>query len=257
MLAREKSQKIVLIKTRARACTDCGLEAFCLAGGLQDQELEQLAAIVKRRITLGRGEHLYRMGGKFRSVFAVRTGSLKTYTLSENGAEQITGFHFPSELVGLDAITKRFHPSAVQALETTTLCELPYDRLEALVQLRASVRQQFIRLMSKEVLANSEHITLLGKKDAKARLATLLLRFARRFEQRGFSAREFHLSMSRSDIGNHLGLSTETVSRLFTGFQRLGLILVDRKLVKIHDHDALLVFSGDAPGQSEARQSQG
>lgn len=257
MFAREKSKKVVLINTQRGGCTDCGLGAFCLAGGLQNQELVQLAAIVKRRITLGRGDHLYRMGGKFRSVFAVRTGSLKTYTLSENGAEQITGFHFPSELVGLDAITKRLHPSAVQALETTTLCELPYERLEALIQVRSSVRQQFIRLMSKEVLANSEHITLLGKKDAKARLATLLLRFARRFEQRGFSAREFHLSMSRSDIGNHLGLSTETVSRLFTGFQRLGLISVDRKLVKIHDNDSLLIFSGDSPAEGGAQQLQG
>lgn len=257
MLAREQSQKMVLISTQGGGCTDCGLGAFCLADGLQRQELEQLEAIVKRRVTLGRGEHLYRMGGKFRSVFAVRTGSLKTYTLSENGAEQITGFHFPSELVGLDALTRRLHPSAVQALETTTLCELPYDRLEGLIQQRSSLRQQFIRLMSKEVLANSEHITLLGKKDAKARLATLLLRFARRFEQRGFSAREFHLSMSRSDIGNHLGLSTETVSRLFTGFQRLGLISVDRKLVKIHDHDSLLVFAGDSTGEAEAQRLQG
>ena len=256
MLATEQGQKIVLINTGGISCKNCGLGVFCLADDLQAYELEQLVAIVKRRIILGRGDHLYRMGSQFRSIFAVRTGSLKTYTLSENGAEQITGFHFPSELVGLDAITKRLHPSAAQALEKTTLCELPYDRLETLAQQRSPVRRQLIRLMSKEVLANSEHITLLGKKDAKARLATLLLRFVRRFEQRGFSTREFHLSMSRSDIGNHLGLSTETISRLFTSFQRLGLISVDRKLVKIHDHDALLLFAGDT-GEAEAQRLQG
>ena len=74
---------------------------------------------------------------------------------------------------------------------------------------------------------------------ADARLASVLLTLSHRFQERGYSASEFYLSMSRSDIANMLGLAVETVSRLFTQFQEQGILHVDRKHITLLDHHKL------------------
>lgn len=78
--------------------------------------------------------------------------------------------------------------------------------------------------MSNEIMGDQEMILLLSKKNAEERLAAFLHRLSTRFAERGFSAREFRLSMTRGDIGNYLGLTVETISRLLGRFQKLELI---------------------------------
>ena len=244
------------IETATPSCGNCGLRACCFGNRLNPGEVAGLTEIVKRRIPLAKGEHLYRMGSPFRSIYAIRTGSMKTYTLDVNGEEQVSGFHLSTELIGLDAISTGAHPSAAQALESTTLCEIPYQGLQDLGVQHPGLLQRLVRIMSQEVLYNAQHVMLLGKKNAKARLAILLLGLGQRFLRRGFSCREFCLNMSRSDIGNHLGLSTETVSRLFTCFQKHGFISVDKKRIKILDMEALVGCAGEPTVGVQPRRAQ-
>ena len=82
-------------------CKDCSLAPLCLPLSLNLEDMDALDEIVKRGRPLKKGEFLFRQGDAFDSVFAVRAGALKTFTLSDAGEEQITGFHLPSELVGL------------------------------------------------------------------------------------------------------------------------------------------------------------
>jgi CRP/FNR family transcriptional regulator len=233
------------IDSAMASCGRCGLHACCFGGRLSTGEFKALDEIVKRRIALPKGAHAYRMGTAFQSIYAIRTGSLKTYTLDYSGDEQISGFHLPTELIGLDAIFASYHPSAAQALESTTLCELSYEGFLSFGFKQPGLQQRVLRIMSQELQRTAEHVMLLGKKNAKARLAVMLLRLGQRFQERGFSGREFRLSMSRSDIANHLGLSTETVSRLFTCFQKQELIAVERKQVKILKLEALVEAAGE------------
>jgi CRP/FNR family transcriptional regulator len=74
---------------------------------------------------------------------------------------------------------------------------------------------------------------------AEERLATFLLNLSRRVPRRGFSATEFHLRMTRDEIGSYLGLKLETVSRLFSAFQKEGLLEVQQKHVRIRDSEGL------------------
>ena len=97
-------------------------------------------------------------------------------------------------------------------------------------------------------------MVILGQKSAEERLASFLIGLSNRFRRRGFSANQFNLSMSRSDIGNYLGLALETVSRLFTRFQNEGLLRVDRKHIELLDRDRLRVFSGVQRSRDGARQ---
>ncbi|OGI42537.1 MAG: transcriptional regulator [Candidatus Muproteobacteria bacterium RBG_16_65_31] len=230
------------------ACKNCTLFQLCLPVGMAAADLELLDRIIKRRRPIQRGEHLFRIGDPFRSIYAVRSGSVKTYTMLEDGRQQVTGFHLPGELLGLDAINLDHHPCSAKALEATSVCEVPFDRLEELGREVPSLPRQMLRIMSKEILHDQSLLLQLGKNSSEERLAAFLLNLSSRFQQRGFSTREYNLSMSRVDIGNYLGLAEETVSRLFTRFQEQGLITVQRKHVRILDLEKLKELTGLSQG---------
>jgi len=197
--------------------------------------VERLDDIVKRSRPLHRGDHLFRSGDNFRSLYVVKTGSVKTYTPREDGGEQVLGFHLPGEVIGLDAIERESHNCSGKVLETSAICEIPFGRLEELSGSIPSLQHQMYRLLSKEIGQDTEMLMLLGKKNAEERLATFLLSLSTRLKSRGLSATDFYLSMSRHEIGNYLGLAVETVSRLFTRFQDEGLLAVERKHVQLLD----------------------
>lgn len=221
------------------ACQECCLNSLCLPVGMDKDDLARLDEIIERKPPMGRGDHLFHIGDDFRAIYAVRSGSLKSYSTTENGQEQIIGFHFPGDLVGLDAIADHAYPISARALETTSVCAIPFEQLDALSGEMPSLRSQLLKLMSREISHDEQNIITLGQKSADERLAAFLIGLSKRFALRGFSSTEFNLSMSRGDIGNYLGLALETVSRLFTRFQRDGLIRVDRKFIEILDLQSL------------------
>ena len=239
-----KLEKVVSLKDIKVACQECSLTEICLPVGIGRKDLDRLDSIIERKRPMLRGEHLFHIGDQFECLYAVRSGSLKTYATSEEGQEQVMGFHLPGELIGLDAIAENRHPLAAKALETTSICEIPFHDLEVLSTQLPGLQHQLLRVMSKEIRDDEQNMVILGQKSAEERLASFLIGLSNRFRRRGFSANQFNLSMSRSDIGNYLGLALETVSRLFTRFQNEGLLRVDRKHVELLDRDRLCVFSG-------------
>jgi CRP/FNR family transcriptional regulator len=243
-MSKDNNNKVVSLSQIKVACENCSLHQLCLPIGIDDADLDQLEQIIKRPRPLKRGEHMVRQGDPFKSLFAVRSGSVKSYTIMDDGSEQITGIQLSGEMLGLDAINEDLHPCGIKALETTSYCEIPFDQLEELSGRLPSLRRQLLRILSKEILHDEELLLLLGKKTAEERLATLLASLSDRYKDRGFSATEFHLSMSRNDIGNYLGLAVETVSRLFSRFQDQGLLDVEGKLIKLIQLDEIKKISG-------------
>jgi CRP/FNR family transcriptional regulator len=232
-------RKVISFEHIKVACKNCSLGTLCLPLGLAPEDVERLDSIVKRNRPLHRGDHLFRNGDKFRSLYVVKTGSIKTYTPSEDGGEQVLGFHLPGEIIGLDAIEQETHSCSGKVLETSAICEIPFARLEELSSTIPSLQHQMYRLLSKEIGQDTEMLMLLGKKNAEERLATFLLSLSGRFKKRGLSSSDFYLSMSRHEIGNYLGLAVETVIRLFTRFQDEGLLNVERKHVQLLDLNKL------------------
>jgi CRP/FNR family transcriptional regulator len=223
------------------ACRVCSLHRLCLPLGIDKDDLDRLASIVsRRRPPLKRGEYLFHAGDPFKAVYVIRAGSVKTVTVSREGDEHVTGFYLPGELIGLDAIAGGCHPCAAKALESTAVCEIGYGELEALSRKIPGLQRQLLRLMSCEIRHDRNMMVLLGGMPAEERLAALLVNLSDRFRQRGFSANDIRLSMSRYDIGSYLGLAVETVSRLFSRLQGEGFITVERKHVHIRDVEALV-----------------
>ena len=248
-------RKIISFENIKVACRNCSLSTLCLPMGLVPEDVEKLDAIVKRNRPLHRGDHLFRQDEGFHSLYVVKTGSVKTYAPSEDGGEQVLGFHLPGEIIGLDAILENRHGCSAKVLETSAVCELPFDRLEELAASVASLQHQLYRLMSKEIGDETQMLMLLGKKNAEERLAAFLLSLSNRFKRRGFSATDFYLSMSRHEIGSYLGLAVETVSRLFTRFQEQGLVRVERKHIQIIDRDALEAVVAGQPNHRDRQQA--
>ncbi|MFW1676247.1 fumarate/nitrate reduction transcriptional regulator Fnr [Pontibacter sp. JAM-7] len=228
-------------------CQTCSLSSLCLPVSLNMTEMERLDNIIDKSKPLKKGDHLFTQGTPFTSIYAIRAGSVKTYTLTNEGEEQITGFFFPGELVGMSGFDCNEYPVAAKILETTTVCEIPFERLDDLAGQLPELRRQMLRSMSKEIREEQQMMLLLSKKNADERIATFLIKLSQRFKQRGYSETSFRLSMSRNEIGNYLGLAVETVSRIFTRFQKSGLLGVEGKEVQLTDLDQLYQLSGECP----------
>ena len=225
-------------------CKDCSLATMCLPLALHDKDMDTLDDIVKRGKPLRKGELLFRQGDTFSSVYALRSGTIKTFSVDDAGIEQITGFHLAGELIGLSGMDGDRQPLSAMALETTSICEIPYERLDDLTDKIPGLRRQVMRLMSREIREDQQMMLLLSKKTADERIATLLINLSARFRSRGYSANRFRLAMSRNDIGNYLGLAVETVSRVFTRFQQQGLVAAEGKQIDILDHAELCALAG-------------
>jgi CRP/FNR family transcriptional regulator len=220
-------------------CSSCNLRELCLPKGLADEDLARVEKIVYARRRVRRGEALFNAGDEFHSVYAVRSGFFKTTILNEDGREQVTGFNMPGELIGMDGIgTGSYHGNAV-ALEDCEVCVLPFSLIEELGREIPTLQRHLHCVLSREIVRDHGVMMLLGSMRAEERLAVFLLNLSKRFLRRGYSQSDFHLRMTREEIGSYLGLKLETVSRLFSKFQEDGLIGVQQKYVRIRDIDGL------------------
>lgn len=238
------------------SCNTCSLSTLCLPVSLNDEEALRLDDIVEKSKPLHKGDFLFRQGEEFTSLFAIRAGSLKTYSVNPEGEEQINGFYFPGELVGLAGFDSGSYPMSAKMLETTTVCEIPFSRLDDLAGQMPELRRSVMRSMSHEISDDQQMMMLLSKKTAEQRIATFIFKLSQRYAIRGYSAQSFRLSMSRNEIGNYLGLAVETVSRIFTRFSSQELIHVEGKELEILDQKALLEAAGEAPSP-ECNQHHG
>lgn len=221
------------------SCGDCRLNAICLPISLHIDDIDKLNDIIQRGRPLQKGEYLYRSGDAFQSVYAVRSGSIKALNITNDGQEQVTGFYLPGEVLGMDGIAQNRYSNSAIALETSAVCEIPFSQLEGLSLKLPTLQRHFFQLMSKEITSDQQLITLLSKNSADERIASLLLSISTRNHHRHLSATSFQLPMSRSDIGNYLGLTIETVSRVLGRLQKSELIRVDKKDIQILDMDGL------------------
>lgn len=215
------------------SCNDCNLAELCLPRGLHHDELAQLDRIIKRSTPLHKGDYLFRAGDALGSIYAVRSGAIKLYALSNSGEEQILGFYLPGELVGLDAINSERHKGFAMALETSSYCGIPFQRLEEICQQLPGLGHQFHKLMSREISQENSLLLTMANRSAEERIASFLLNLSGRYRRLGYSAHEFRLPMPRKDIGVFLGLTIETVSRIFSRLQREKVIAAERRFIRI------------------------
>ena len=210
-------------------CEVCSLHDLCLLSHVEENGLERFDGLIQHKRPIKRGGYVFRAGAPLRSLFAIRAGSFKASVLHDDGREQVTGFYMAGEIMGLDGISSDIHTVNAVALEDSELCELPYYEMERLVRDIPSLQHHFHRIMSREIVRDHGVMLLLGAMSAEERIATFLLQLSKRYLARGYSASSFSLRMSRGEIGSYLGLTIETVSRVFSRLQEEGYLSVQKR----------------------------
>lgn len=216
-------------------CSTCHLKDLCLPCGLNGPDVARLDDLRFARRRIKEGQALYHEGDKFQFIYAVRSGTFKSTLNLKDGREQVTGFQMAGELLGLDGLASGQHASSAVALEDAEICAIPYAHLSDLASTSVELQHVISRLMSREIVREHSLMMLLGSMNAEERLAAFLLNISQRMKARGYSPSEFHLRMSRAEIGSYLGMKLETVSRTFSAFAQQRLLEVDKKHVRITD----------------------
>lgn len=181
-------------------------------------------------------------GDKFEGVYILHSGSAKSYVANAGGDEQVIGFHFPGDLLGIDGFDTQTYGYSLEFLETSSVCCIALQDLNMLLDESAEFRKRLLKAMSHVIV--DEHFLLLslGKLKSEQRMAKFLLDLSHRFGHRKLSSHIFYLSMTRSDIANYLGMAIETISRLLTKFHDLGLIDVQRRKITLLDTAGLQAY---------------
>jgi CRP/FNR family transcriptional regulator len=205
-------------------CSKCHLRDLCLPCGMTGGDVERLDSLMFGRRKVLAGQTLYREGDRFQFIYAVRSGTFKSSLLLADGREQVGGFYMAGELMGLDGVAHGAHASSTIALEDAEVCSIPYTHFTEMAAGNSGMQHVVSRLMSREIVREHSLMMLLGSMNAEERLAAFLLNVSQRMKARGYSASEFHLRMSRAEIGSYLGMKLETVSRALSRLARDGII---------------------------------
>jgi CRP/FNR family transcriptional regulator len=202
-------------------CAACTVRHLTICGSLDVEELAQMSAITSY-MELSPGDPLFDEGEPANHVFNVTAGAIKIYKLLADGRRQMTGFLFPGDFLGL--ANEETYAYSAEAVTHTALCSFPRRKLERLLQKYPKMEHRLLGIASHELAVAQEQMLVLGRKTAREKIASFLLMLSRRAVQRGQNGNPVAVPMIRNDIGDYLGLTTETVSRTFTQLKQGGSI---------------------------------
>jgi CRP/FNR family transcriptional regulator len=219
----------------ASARTPCHFRTRILGPSVEDGNANEVDSLMFGRRKVRAGCTLFRQGQPFRYLYEVRSGNLKSSMTTADGRGRVSAFHMSDELIGLDGVAEGQHACSVTALEDSDVYAISYALLSEMAGGNAMLQRALMQYMSREIVRELQLLVLLGNMSAEERVAAFLLSMSQRLAVRGYSACDFHMRMTRADIGSYLGLTLETVSRALSAFQRLGLLEVDQRHILIID----------------------
>ena len=234
----------------AATCASCNLRELCIPGAIGSEHLARVENLVYARRRVKRGEPLFMAGDEFKAAYAIRSGFFKTSLIDGEGREQVTGFFMGGELLGLESLGAGTYHGTATALEDSEICVLPYALIQEMAREIPALQRHLHAVLAREIVRDHGVMMLLGSMRAEERLATFLLNLSKRLLRRGYSASDFHLRMTREEIGSYIGLKLETVSRLFSAFQNDGLLEIAQKHVRIVSIAGLerVLYESNSPG---------
>lgn len=242
--------------SRAVGCGECRLAGQCLPQSLGAAGREMLERLAQATPLLERGATLHHEGRAFDSLYVVQVGALKGVIGDAVGKAVIGRFFLPGEIIGLDAIDRGRFNQHVVALETSALCRIPYNVLLSQTATFPTLMNWLLRRISAEVLSEQESRMAFASGNGAQVLARALLDLGQRFARGGLSATRMRLPMTRYELGSYLGLTPETMSRLFRRFTRQRLIAAARREIELLDVDGLSRLASPSRERRQAMRVQ-
>ena len=202
-------------------CGACPVRSLTVCAALEEEELNRLAEIVQTQ-RVDSNHTIFAEGDTAVNMYNVTAGTVKLYKLLPDGRRQITGFLFSGDFMGL-SVNDRYAYSG-ETVTATSICRFPRRRMDQLMDEFPKLQRRLFSLASNELAAAQDQMLLLGRKTAREKIASFLLSLSQRAVRRGQKDNPVHVPMSRADIADYLGLTTETVSRTFTQLKAAGMI---------------------------------
>jgi len=219
-------------------CHICEQRGGCLGMLLLDNPTVS-EHLQQSKLLIHKGEHIFRESEENDAFYIVRSGTIKSYLTTEQGTEHVFGFYMAGDIFGLDSSTGNKHATSAVSLETTSLCRFPYGFLKSRTK-----GAKLLDIIAEQLRRDRNLAMILARKDSDSRVAAFLTDLGDRHQKCGYSATTFRLTMSRQDVGNHLGLAVETISRTFTRFQASDILRVNRREIVILDRKELCKIAG-------------
>jgi len=187
-----------------------------LVSGTQGvKELDKLMSERKVRI-VKKKQIIYYEGDPVLGIYLVLSGKVKTIKMSEDGRELLTGLYQAEEYFGVPALLlNEPYSETAEAMEDTTICQLPKEILEELLNRYPDVARQFIQILSNNILDKEEQLMQLAYHSVRKRMADVLLRLCKQEKQ----DQQITLRISRDNLAAMAGMATETVSRILSDFK--------------------------------------
>jgi len=227
------------------SCSKCNLLKKCMPPGLNHNELTRIDSLVSQRIRVKRGNDLFRFNNGSQALYIIRTGYFKTVISTNDGRDQVLGFHMSGDSIGLAGELSDLYSCRVTALEDSTVCIVPFSNVEQIANSINGLHSHIRHLYSIEINRENSVMLFLGSMNSEERVATFLLKLSSTQEEHGFSPHNLNLKMSRYDIASYLGLKHETVSRTLAKFIKSKLINLNLRELKIINRVALTSLSID------------
>lgn len=203
------------------------------------------------------GDRVYRPGQIFESLYVVRFGYLKVALSNPEGDERILSFPMRGNLLGSEGICDGIYQTESIALTDCELIVIPFRRLLAAVRIYPELEGIVYMSISRELTEERVGASLSSPLRSQGRVALFLETIARRHAACGYSSKEILLPMTRHDVGCHLGLTLETVSRALSALAATGAIAVRRKNIRILKPELLrLIQTHSDPQCREERPVQ-
>ena len=195
------------------------------------------------RMSFAKGEEIFGQDEEADLIHMVVRGAARTTRFLSDGRRQIGNFYYPGDLIGLE--TGPVHRFCAEALSDCIVLVVKRSALHAFAgdgQLDRAVWEATRR----ELERTQEHLLVLGRKTACEKVASFLLSYNEKLTQESAGGHCMHLPMTRTEIADFLGLTTETVSRVLTGLAREKIITVGLShSVRLLNVDLLQHFSGN------------
>jgi len=233
-------------------CHVCRWREFCLPAFLTEDEIRSFESVIVERRKVSANELIYHQGQSFNAIFAILSGAVKKYRVLHDGQVSVTDFCLPGELFGYSGIDQGYYSVNAVALRDTLVCVMPFEELKKASPEIPALQSRLIHLMSEQIKKHQQRLVQFrGRNTLQARFAMFLLDIACRSAKRGESATRIRLPMTRQDLGNYLGITTESVSRELTALVNSGAITKNHRDITILDFETLRssVFLGTENGR--------
>ncbi|MFT5390176.1 MAG: CRP/FNR family transcriptional regulator [Gammaproteobacteria bacterium] len=221
-------------------CQQCALRDHCIGYAQGTLDVTMTPRLYHA------GESIFCQGDECEGLYIVRSGVAKVFQLTGEGDENVTGFHYPGAVMGIEGLADDHHATFAESIGTMSVCFVPRVALLGACAGSPTLLKSLLKVASQSVVQNLRTQRTLGTLSAEQRVASFLLETSQEQSRCGRSATEIELPMRRNDVAKHLALAAETLSRTFKRLETTGVLAVDpndRHQVSIQSMDQLVARS--------------